>query len=103
MDKELLQLKAENEELLRKNKELEEENLRLVNIIEDCYKEINNQISLLSSVKVELRRYEVQLDTLKSENSSLKYKFARIEKNPIGKILFKLYRNLRDLKHRIKG
>ena len=103
MDKELLQLKAENEELLRKNKELEEENLRLVNTLAECHTELGNQIALLSSVKIELRRYEVQLNTLKSENSSLKYKFAMIERHPIGKILFKIYRNLRELKHRIKG
>jgi len=96
MNDELLQLKAENEKLKKENE-------RLVSVIEDCHKTLDEQIAVLTSVKVEMRRYEVQLNTLKSENADLKNKFARLENNPIGRILFKLYRNLREIKHRIKG
>lgn len=96
MNDELLQLKAENEKLKKENE-------RLVSVIEDCHKTLDEQIAVLTSVKVEMRRYEVQLNTLKSENADLKNKFARLENNPIGRILFKLYRNLREIRHRIKG
>lgn len=96
MNEEFLQLSAENEELKKENE-------RLVKMLEDCHKTLDEQIAILSSVKVEMRRYEVQLNTLKSENADLKNKFARLETNPIGRILFKLYRNLREIKHRIKG
>ncbi len=96
MNEEFLQLRAENEELKKENE-------RLISIIEDCHKTLDEQIAVLTSVKVEMRRYEVQLNTLKSENADLKNKFARLENNPIGRILFKLYRNLREIKHRIKG
>ncbi len=100
MNEELLRLKEENLLLKEENEGLRQENMRLAAEIKACYDDINNQINMLSSVKTEMRRYEVQLTALKSQNSELKYKFARIENNPIGKILFKIYRNLRELKHR---
>lgn len=96
-------LKQENASLRKELEEMKSENLRLVDEIENCHREISEQIAVLTSIKVEMRRYEVQLNTLKSENSELKNRFARMENNPIGKILFKLYRNLREIKHRIKG
>lgn len=103
MNDELIKLRAEYEELQKQNQALTEENTRLVGIIEECHNELNEQITVLTAVKVEMRRYEVQLNTLKSENADLKNKFAKLENNPIGRILFKLYRNLREIKHRIKG
>lgn len=96
-------LQDENSSLRKELEKLKNENIRLVGEIENCHKDMSEQIAVLTAVKVEMRRYEVQLNTLKSENAELKYRFARMENNPIGKILFKLYRNLRELKHRIKG
>ncbi len=93
MKDELLRLKEENDMLKKQNE-------RLISELEECHKDINKQISVLRSVKAEIRRQQVQLDALKVQNAELKYRFDRIENHPIGKILFKIYRNLRELKHR---
>lgn len=94
MEDKLKQLQLENEKLKQQNE-------RLVNEIELCHKELGAQISVLNSVKTEMRRYEVQLDTFKAQNAELKHRFDVIENNPICKILLQLYRNLREIKHRL--
>lgn len=90
---ELEALQLENERLKRQNEELLGE-------IKQCRNDICKQIEVVSSVKKELRRYEVQINSLKTENNEFKNKFARIENNPIGKLLLKIYRWLREMKRR---
>lgn len=88
------------EDLLQQNEMLKEENRLLVNELEKCRHDINTQIVFTSSIKKEMRRLEVQLNSLKAENASFKQKFSRIESNPVGKFGLKVYRWLRELKRR---
>lgn len=90
----------EYEALLAENKMLKEENEYLLSEIKVCRDDICNQIETITSVKKELRRYEVQINSLKTENEEFKNKFARIENNPIGQLLLKIYRFLREIKRR---
>lgn len=90
---ELEALRIENERLKRQNEELLGE-------IKQCRNDICKQIEVVTSVKKELRRYEVQINSLKTENDEFKNKFAKIENNPIGRLLLKIYRWLREMKRR---
>lgn len=82
------------------NERLKKENEQLLEEIKNCRDDICRQIDAVTSIKKEMRRYEVQINSLKTENEELKNKFARIENNPIGKMLLKIYRFLRELKRR---
>lgn len=86
-------LQAENERLKKQNEELLGE-------IRQCRNDICKQIEVVTSVKKELRRYEVQINSLKTENEEFKNKFSKIENNPIGRLLLKVYRWLREMKRR---
>ncbi len=90
---ELEQLKAENEALRQKNE-------LLLGELKACRDDICNQIETVTAIKKELRRCEVQLNSLKTENDEFKNKFAKIENNPIGRFLLKIYRLLREWKRR---
>lgn len=90
---ELEQLKAENEALRQKNEALLSE-------LKAYRDDICNQIETVTAIKKELRRCEVQLNSLKTENDEFKNKFAKIENNPIGRFLLKIYRILREWKRR---
>lgn len=83
----------ENERLKRLNGELLEE-------LKVCRDDICKQIEAIYSIKNELRRYEVQLNSLKTENEAFKNKFAKIENNSVGKLMLGTYRMLREIKRR---
>lgn len=86
--------------LLEENKRLKEENEYLLSEIKNCRDDICKNIETVTSIKKEIRRYEVQINSLKTENEEFKNKFAKIENNPIGQLLLKIYRFLRELKRR---
>lgn len=86
--------------LIEENKRLKEENEYLLSEIKTCRDDICKQIETVTSIKKEIRRYEVQINSLKTENEEFKNKFAKIENNPIGQLLLKIYRFLRELKRR---
>lgn len=91
----------ETETLNAEIEQLKEERDELLLMLKDCHDTVFSQIDAITSVRKELRRYEVQLNSLKAENEEWKRKFAKIEKNFFGKILLKLYRFLREIKRRI--
>lgn len=86
-------LKAENEKL-------KQQNYALLRELKTCRDDICRQIDIVTSVKSEMRRYEVQLNSLKTENNEFKNKFAKIENNSVGKVMLKTYRLLREVKRR---
>lgn len=86
--------------ILQENERLKKENEALLNEIKNCRDDVCKQIGVITSVKKEMRRYEVQINSLKTENEELKRRFAKIEDNPIGKLLLKIYRFLREMKRR---
>lgn len=88
------------EALQKENERLRQENEALVFEIRNCCNDLSRQISFISAVKKDLRRYEVQLNSLKTENAEFKNKFARIENNPVGQFALKIYRWLREMKRR---
>lgn len=93
-------LANENEQLRNKIEELKKENNYLVSEIRNCYSDLEKQIAVMTAVKKDLRRYEVQLNSLKTENAEFKNKFAKLENNPIGKFALKIYRWLKEMKRR---
>lgn len=70
---------------------------RLLEELERCYEDLNVQSALLSSVKKNLRRYEVQINSLKMENDNFKRKFGIIENNFFGSILLDIYRKYKNI------
>ncbi len=96
-EKEML---VQNEKLMQENALLKEEVKTLVDELRRCRNDITAQISFTNAVKKDMRRLEVQLNSLKTENASFKQKFSRIENNPIGKIGLKVYRWLREFRRR---
>ncbi len=88
------------EALLAENERLRQENEELAHHLKSCYDDLNRQIAVMSAVKKDLRRYEVQLNSLKTENAEFKSKFAKIQNNPLGKVALKVYRWLREMKRR---
>ncbi len=88
------------EELIAENERLRHENEELAHHLKSCYDDLNRQIAVLTAIKKDIRRYEVQLNSLKTENAEFKSKFARIQNNPLGKFALKVYRWLREMKHR---
>lgn len=90
----------EYEELLKENERLKSENEALLLEIKNCRDDLNRQIAVMTSIKKDLRRYEVQLNSLKTENAEFKNKFAMIENNPIGRFALKIYRWLKEMMRR---
>ncbi len=90
----------EYEVLLAENKRLNKDNENLLNEIKKSREEIIANIEAMGQIKKDMRRYQVQINSLKTENEEFKNKFARIENNPIGKFLLKIYRLLREIKRR---
>ena len=88
------------EELLKENERLKSENEALLLEIKTCRDDLNRQIAVMTSVKKDIRRYEVQLNSLKTENAEFKRKFAMIENNPIGRFALKIYRWLKEMMRR---
>lgn len=88
------------EELLKENEELKKKIEELLDEIEHARQTNLKTLSLLNEVKKELRRADVQINSLKTENEEFKNKFAKIENNPIGAMLLKIYRYLREIKRR---
>ena len=89
-----------NEQLVQENETLKEEINFLVDELRKCRNDIAAQIAFVNTTKKDMRRLEVQLNSLKAENASFKSKFSRIESNPVGKFALKVYRWLRELKRR---
>lgn len=92
----------EYEELLKENERLKSENEALLLEIKNCRDDLNRQIAVMTSIKKDIRRYEVQLNSLKTENAEFKNKFAMIENNPIGRFALKIYRWLKEMM-RLRG
>lgn len=90
----------EYEELLKENEHLKSENEALLLEIKNCRDDLNRQIAVMTSIKKDIRRYEVQLNSLKTENAEFKNKFAMIENNPIGRFALKIYRWLKEMMRR---
>ncbi|MBQ7962032.1 MAG: hypothetical protein IJ289_05475 [Clostridia bacterium] len=90
----------EYEELLKENERLKSENEALLLEIKNCRDDLNRQIAVMTSIKKDIRRYEVQLNSLKTENAEFKNKFAMIENNPIGRFALKIYRWLKEMMRR---
>lgn len=99
-DMEMDMLNNENEQLRKENEELRRENDYLISEIKNCHSEIEREIAVVTAIKKDLRRYEVQLNSLKTENAEFKNKFAKIENNPVGKFGLTVYRHLREMKRR---
>lgn len=76
---------------------LKEDNARLLSELRQCCSDIENQTAVLSSVKKDLRRYEVQINSLKVENDNFKRKFSLIENNFIGSRLLRFYRKYKNV------
>lgn len=91
---------AEIEALQAENERLKQQNEELLGEIKQCRNDICKQIEVVTSIKKEMRRYEVQINSLKTENEEFKNKFAKIENNAIGRFLLKIYRWLREMKRR---
>ncbi|MBQ8210614.1 MAG: hypothetical protein IJZ35_08540 [Clostridia bacterium] len=91
---------SELELLKQQNEALRKENTYLVQQLAECHDSVCSQITVMTVLKKDIRRYEVQLNSLKAENAALKAKFDKIENNFIGRLLLKVYRILRELKHR---
>ena len=85
------------EELQLENERLKQENEALLTEIKNCRDDLNRQIAVMTSIKKDMRRYEVQLNSLKTENAEFKNKFAMIENNPIGRFALRIYRWLKEM------
>lgn len=90
----------QNEQLREENEALRAEVAELVEELKRCRNDVAAQIAFTSAVKKDMRRLEVQLNSLKTENASFKKKFSIIENTFIGKIALKAYRWLREMKRR---
>lgn len=90
----------EYEELVKENERLKSENEALLLEIKNCRDDLNRQIAVMTSIKKDIRRYEVQLNSLKTENAEFKNKFAMIENNPVGRFALKIYRWLKEMMRR---
>lgn len=99
--KENFDLKDSNAILKHRYALLEQENEKLLQELKGCHEDICDQIAMMTAVKKELRRYEVQLNSLKSENAAYKARFEKIENNFIGRFALKIYRKLREFKRRL--
>ncbi|MCD7774860.1 MAG: hypothetical protein LUG85_00250 [Clostridiales bacterium] len=86
--------------LQQENEQLKNDNALLLSELKACRDDLSEEAEALTVIKKEMRRCDVQLNSLKTENEELKNKFAKIENNPIGRFLLKIYRWLRELKRR---
>ena len=90
--------KAENSLTFEQEIEkLKADRQRLIEELERCYEDLNVQSALLSSLRKNLRRYEVQINSLKMENDNFKRKFGIIENNFFGSILLDIYRKYKNI------
>lgn len=101
-------LKKENNALKTENADLKHDvavaHQKIDTLLEEltnCHADICNIVTTLTSVKKDIRRYEVQINSLKTENAMYKNRFAKIENNVVGDLALKTYRVLREFKHRI--
>ena len=77
--------------------------LELLAELQDCRRDLQTALAALEQSKKYLRRCEVQIDSLKAENTELKNKFAKIENNPIGSRMLQVYRLVREYRRRHAG
>ena len=80
---------------------IQQENEALLQELKSCHEDTCSIINLLTALKKDIRRYEVQISSLKSENAALKNRFAKIENNFFGDLALKTYRSLREIKRRM--
>lgn len=88
------------QKLKEENERLKKLNGKLLKELKICRDDICSQIETVASVRNELRRKDVQLNSLKTENNEFKNKFAKIENNSVGRLMLGVYRLLRELKRR---
>lgn len=99
--KENRELKDSNAILKHRHAMIQQENEALLQKLKSCHEDTCSTINLLTALKKDIRRYEVQISSLKSENAALKNRFAKIENNFFGDLALKTYRSLREVKRRI--
>lgn len=87
-------------DLIAENKKLKLENAALLEELKHCHNDISDGIATVLSIKKELRRYDVQINSLTAENNRFKQKFDKIENNPIGKLMLKVYRKFKKFQLR---
>lgn len=73
----------------------------LLQELKTCYSDNCKTMNMLAELKKDIKRYEVQISSLKSENAAYKNRFAKIENNIVGDLALRTYRTLRDVKNRI--
>ena len=54
----------------------------------------------ITALRRDLRRKDVQLTSLKTENEEFKSKFAMLENNPAGKLALNIYRRVREYRRK---
>lgn len=99
--KENREIKDSNAILKHRIAVIEQENEKLLQELKSCHEDVCRQLYMLTAVKKDIRRYEVQVNSLKSENAAYKNRFAKIENNFVGDLALKTYRALREVKRRI--
>ena len=65
-----------------------------------CRETLAQAETALAQAKKDMRRAQVQLDALKTENEEFKRKFAMIENSVPGAAALKVYRALREFRRR---
>lgn len=91
---------AEEKKINMENELLRAKNQELLRELQNCRDDICLQMNVMSEMKKEIRRYQVQINSLKTENEELKNKFAKIENNIIGRLLLKIYRWIKEIMRR---
>lgn len=101
LKKENLDLRDSNAILKHKIALKQQENEALLQQLKICYDDNCKILNMLAELKKDLRRCEVQISSLKSENAAYKCRFAKIENNILGDFALKTYRTIREIKRRI--
>lgn len=91
---------AEEKKINMENELLRAKNQELLRELQNCRDDICLQMNVMIEMKKEIRRYQVQINSLKTENEELKNKFAKIENNIIGRLLLKIYRWIKEIMRR---
>lgn len=91
---------AEEKKINMENELLRAKNQELLRELQNCRDDICLQMNVMSEMKKEIRRFQVQINSLKTENEELKNKFAKIENNIIGRLLLKIYRWIKEIMRR---